>query len=60
MKKTGTRPPFFCVHGGAGSTLFMHRLAAKMDAGQPFYGIEPEGMDGREFKHTTLEEIAAH
>src|SRR5262249_33310499 len=32
MKKTGTRPPFFCVHGGAGSTLFMHRLAAKMDA----------------------------
>src|SRR5262249_42087599 len=60
MKKTGTRPPFFCVHGGAGSTLFMHRLAAKMDADQPFYGIEPEGMDGREFKHTTLEEIAAH
>ncbi len=60
MKPTGTRPPFFCVHGGAGSTLFMHRLAAKMDADQPFYGIEPEGMDGREFKHTTLEEIAAH
>jgi len=59
MKKTGTRPPFFCIHGGAGSTLFMHRLAAKMDPGQPFYGIEPEGMDGRQFKHTTLEEIAA-
>jgi amino acid adenylation domain-containing protein len=60
MKRTGTQPPFFCVHGGAGSTLFMHRLAAKMDADQPFYGIEPEGMDGREFKHTTLEAIAAH
>ena len=60
MKKTGTGPPFFCVHGGAGSTLFMHRLAAKMDADRPFYGIEPEGMDGRQFRHTTLEEIAAH
>lgn len=60
MKQTGTRPPFFCVHGGAGSSLFMHRLAARMDADQPFYGIEPEGMDGREFKHTTLEQIAAH
>jgi amino acid adenylation domain-containing protein len=59
MKKTGTRPPFFCVHGGAGSTLFMHRLAAKMDADQPFYGVEPEGMDGREFQHTTVEQIAA-
>jgi len=60
MKKTGKRPPFFCVHGGAGSTLFMHRLAARMDVDQPFYGIEPEGMDGRRFKHTTLEDIAAH
>jgi len=59
MKKTGSRPPFFCVHGGAGSTLFMHRLAAKMNADQPFYGVEPEGMDGREFQHTTLEHIAA-
>ena len=60
MKKTGTRPPFFCVHGGAGSTLFMHRLATKMDADQSFYGVEPEGMDGLQFKHTTLEQIAAH
>ena len=60
MKKTGKRPPFFCIHGGAGSTLFMHRLAAKMDADQPFYGIEPEGMDGRQFRNTTLEEIAAY
>jgi amino acid adenylation domain-containing protein len=59
MKKTGTRPPFFCIHSGSGSTLFMQRLAAKMDAEQPFYAVEPEGMDGREFQHTTLEQIAA-
>jgi amino acid adenylation domain-containing protein len=58
--KTGTLPPFFCVHGGAGSTLFMHRLAEKMDADQPFYGIEPEGLDGRRFRHTTIEQMAAH
>ena len=31
-----------------------------MDAEQPFYGIEPEGLDGREFQHTTVEEIAAY
>ena len=31
-----------------------------MDAGQPFYGIEPEGLDGRKFQHTTVEEIAAN
>jgi len=60
MRKEGTRPPFFCIHGGAGSTLFLYRLAEKMDAEQPFYGIEPEGLDGREFQHTTVEEIAAY
>ncbi len=60
MRKGGTRPPFFCIHGGAGSTLFLHRLAEKMDAGQSFYGIEPEGLDGRPFRHTTVEEIAAY
>jgi len=58
--KTGGRPPFFCVHGGAGSTLFMHRLAEKMDADHPFYGIEPEGLNGKRFQRTTIEQMAAH
>jgi len=60
MRKEGTRAPFFCIHGGAGSTLFLHRLAEKMNAGQPFYGIEPEGLDGKQFRYTTVEAIAAH
>jgi len=60
MRKGGTRPPFFCVHGGAGSTLFLHRLAAKMEDSQPFYGIEPEGLDGRRFQRTTVEQMAAY
>jgi amino acid adenylation domain-containing protein len=60
MRSRGNRPPFFCVHGGAGSTLFMHRLAKKMDSEQPFYGIEPEGLDGRPFRRTTMEQIAAY
>ena len=60
MRKQGTRPPFFCIHGGAGSTLFLHGLAEKMDAGQPFYGIEPEGLDGKQFRYATVEAIAAH
>jgi amino acid adenylation domain-containing protein len=60
MRKTGSRPPFFCVHGGAGSTLFLHRLAGSMDPEQPFYGIEPEGLDGKRFQRTTVEQMAAH
>jgi len=38
----------------------MHRLAEKMDSDQPFYGIEPEGLDGRRFQRTTITQIAAH
>jgi len=60
IKASGSRPPFFCVHGGAGSTLFLHRLASRLHPDQPFYGIEPEGMDGRPFQRPRIEEMAAH
>ena len=28
IQENGSKPPFFCVHGGAGSTLFLHRVVA--------------------------------
>jgi amino acid adenylation domain-containing protein len=60
IRTKGDRPPFFCVHGGEGSTLFLHRLAREMPEGQPFYGIEPEGLDGRRFHRTSIAQMAAH
>ena len=60
IQPRGARTPFFCVHGGAGSTLFLHRLSREMDADQPFYGFEPEGMDGRRFERTSVQQMAEH
>ena len=60
IQEKGSKPPFFCVHGGAGSTLFLHELASELGADRPFYGIEPEGMDGKPFQRRTVEEMAAH
>jgi amino acid adenylation domain-containing protein len=60
IRTQGDRPPFFCVHGGEGSTLFLHRLAREMPNEQPFYGIEPEGLDGRRFNRTMIPQMAAH
>ena len=60
IQEGGSLPPFFCVHGGAGSTLFLHQLANQLGPAQPFYGIEPEGMDGKPFQRPTVEEMAAH
>jgi amino acid adenylation domain-containing protein len=60
IQPNGSKPPFFCVHGGAGSTLFLHELAGYLGSDQPFYGIEPEGMDGHQFQRLTVEEMAEH
>lgn len=60
IQPLGDRPPFFCVHGGAGSTLFLHRLSREMGHDQPFYGLEPEGLDGRRVHRHTVEQMAAH
>ena len=60
IQPNGSLPPFFCVHGGAGSTLFLQELARHLGPEQPFYGIEPEGMDGKPFQRLTVEQMAAH
>jgi thioesterase domain-containing protein/acyl carrier protein len=60
IQPLGDKPPFFCVHGGAGSTLFLHRLSREMGTDQPFYGLEPEGLDGRRVQRTTVEQMATH
>ena len=60
IQALGHKAPFFCVHGGAGSTLFLHRLSRAMGLDQPFYGLEPEGLDGRRVRRTTVEKMAEH
>lgn len=60
IQKRGSKTPFFCVHGGAGSTLFLHQISRRLGPDQPFYGIEPEGLDGRRFLRPTVEAMATH
>jgi amino acid adenylation domain-containing protein len=60
IQPAGSKIPIFCVHGGAGGTMFMFQLARRLDPDQPFYGLEPEGMDGRQMHRKTVPEIAAH
>jgi amino acid adenylation domain-containing protein len=57
---SGSRPPFFCVHGGTGGTLFLHHLAHAMGKDQPFYAFQPQGVDGGRIERTTLEAMASH
>ncbi|MBV9265526.1 MAG: amino acid adenylation domain-containing protein, partial [Acidobacteriaceae bacterium] len=60
LRRYGSRPPFFCVHGGHGGAFFLHNLANELPSDQPFYGIEAEGLDGRRIKRDTIPVIATH
>jgi thioesterase domain-containing protein/acyl carrier protein len=60
VQPNGSRPPFFCVHGGAGTILHLQPLVRRLDPDQPFYALQMQGLYGRHAMHTDIEEMAAH
>ncbi len=60
IQPRGSRPPIFCVHGGAGTILLLEPLARALGEDQPFYGLQARGLYGRTAPLTTVEEMAAH
>jgi amino acid adenylation domain-containing protein len=56
----GSRPPLFCVHGGAGTVLMFHDLARHLGDDQPLYGLQMRGLYGGAPPHTRVEDMAAH
>ena len=60
MQGSGTKPPFFCVHGIGGTVLRFRDLARRFGSDQPFYGLQAQGLDGKLPFHTRVEDMAAH
>jgi pyochelin synthetase len=54
----GSKPPFFCVHGGGGNVLIYRELARYLGADYPFYGLQARGLDGSSDYLTTTEAMA--
>jgi amino acid adenylation domain-containing protein/FkbM family methyltransferase len=54
----GSKPPFFCVHGGGGNVLIYKDLAAHLGQDFPFYGLQARGLDGSKDYLTTVEAMA--
>lgn len=60
LRSTGSKPPFFCVHGMTGDVFWFNNLIGLLSPEQPFWGLQSRGLDGREEPYTTIEEMAAH
>jgi amino acid adenylation domain-containing protein len=60
IKTEGPKTPLFCIHGGAGTVLLFNSLARRLTPGRPIYGLQSQGLYGRDLPHTSIEEMAAH
>jgi thioesterase domain-containing protein/acyl carrier protein len=57
VQPCGSRPPIFCVHTHTGSVLFCRDFAKYLDADQPIYGLQSQGVSGGA-RHFSVEEMA--
>jgi acyl transferase domain-containing protein len=58
IRRVGTLPPFFCVHGAGGNVLNFRDLARYMSRERPFFAFQARGLDGRARPHETIEDMA--
>jgi amino acid adenylation domain-containing protein len=59
IKPGGKNPPFFCVHPIFGVIFPYCELAFQLGENQPFYGLQPKGIDGESSPLTRIEDMAA-
>jgi acyl transferase domain-containing protein/thioesterase domain-containing protein len=50
--------PLFCVHGAGGNVVIFKPIADRLPAGVPFYGLQAQGIDGRQPFHASIEAMA--
>ncbi|BAZ14305.1 amino acid adenylation domain-containing protein [Calothrix sp. NIES-4071] len=59
IQPNGENPPLFCVHPIFGVVLPYFELAYNLGKNQPFYGLQPVGIDGESTPLTRIEDMAA-
>jgi thioesterase domain-containing protein len=59
IQPDGIRPPLFCIHGESGHLLIYRSLARCLGPDQPIYGLQPQGLDGKQPPLTRIEDMAA-
>jgi len=60
IQPAGSQPPFFCIHGVGGNVVGFHQLGRHMGPDYPFYGLQSAGLDGKQARLTSVEQMASH
>jgi len=60
IQPSGSKPPFFGVHAIADNVIPYYNLARYWEQEQPVYGLQPQGLDGKQVPHNRFEDMAAH
>jgi amino acid adenylation domain-containing protein len=60
IQTKGSKPPFFYIHTASGGLIHSLNLLSKLDADQPVYGLQAQGLDGKSYPHTCIEDMASH
>ncbi len=59
IQPKGFKPPLFCIHPLGGEILCYYSLAQHLGLDRPFYGVQPQGIDGKLPFLTKIEDMAA-
>jgi amino acid adenylation domain-containing protein len=60
IQPKGSNPPFFCVHPIFGVVFPYYELAYNLGTNQPFYALQPKGLDGDLTPLTNIKDMAAY
>ena len=58
LQPQGSHAPFFCVHGVGGNVVGFRDLAKHLGPEQPFYALQPQGLDGKRECLTSIPQMA--
>lgn len=59
MQPGNSKTPLFCIHAGGGNVLIYQDLVRYLDPEQPVYGLQAQGLDGKQPFNTRIEDMAA-
>lgn len=58
IKPNGNKTPLYFIHGSGLNVLMFYPMIKYMDAEQPVYGLQAQGLDGNIPTFTSIEEVA--